>query len=257
MAALTADGGSLVAVGRDADGLAAWTSDDGADWRRHAVPDPTFIEELVDTFGPQIYQGTQMGSLTRLGDTLFSFGTFYGFNDFYRPVAWGSPEGTSWEFVESDSDFYGYGAVTDVETFHDGLVAARAIGLAGPNYSAWTWAPDTSWHETSIQSAQGASLLRLDAAASADQVVVVGQVAEHDSFTTRERITRRLDLVRCATVERVRPATGHGVGVRRGTDAGRWLDGDGHPSERRRRRLDHRGWIHVDGVRPRPRLLRR
>lgn len=181
--ALTEDGGSLVAVGRDADGLASWTSADGADWERHDVPDPTFItQEMIDLFGDQIFNGTQMGQMTRLGDTLFSFGTFYGPNDFYRPVAYGSPDGTSWEFVESDSEFYQVGSVTDVETFDDGLVAARITGLIGPNNALWTWEDGASWQETSIQSGPGAALIRLDAAASADQVIVVGQVAEHDSL---------------------------------------------------------------------------
>jgi hypothetical protein len=182
VAALAADGETLVAVGRDRDGLAAWTSSGGADWERHAVPDPTFIDEMVDTFGPQIYQGTRMGPLTRLGDTLFSFGTFSGPIDFYRPVAWRSSDGTSWEFVESDNDFYQYGAITDVETFHAGLVAARATGLIGPNNSLWTWEADASWKETSIRSARGAALVRLDAAAVGNQVVVVGQVAGREEL---------------------------------------------------------------------------
>ncbi len=184
-AALGTDRGKLVAVGRDRDdrdGLAAWTSGNGTDWERHRVPDPTFIADIIDDFGPQIYQGTRMGPLTRLGDTLFSIGTFQGFNDFYRPVGWRSADGASWEFIESTNDFYDYGALTDLETFGDGLVAARATGLIGPVNSLWTWGADTSWQETTIRSEQGAILVRLDAAPVGDSVVVVGQLAERETL---------------------------------------------------------------------------
>jgi hypothetical protein len=181
--ALITDGDTLVAVGRDADGLASWTSTDGTDWIRNPVPDPTFItDEQVDLFGPRIFDGTRMGPLTRLGDTLFSFGTFYGFNDFIRPAAYGSPDGATWEFVESNSPFYGFGAVGDAETFDDGLVATLTSGLSGPNNNLWTWEDGQSWQETSVKSRQGGHLIRLDAAASDDQVVVVGQRAENDDF---------------------------------------------------------------------------
>jgi len=181
-AALTQDGGVLVAVGRDRDGLAAWTSSNGTEWERHPVPDPTFIADMLDDFGPFLYDGTSMGALTRLGDTLFSFGTFSGPNDFYRPVAWRSADGRSWEFVESENGFYGYGAVTDAETFGDELLAARAIGLIGPIYSLWSWRSDTSWQETDVRSARGAVLVRLDAAPVGDATVAVGQVAERESL---------------------------------------------------------------------------
>jgi hypothetical protein len=180
LAAVDAVDGLILAVGRDSEGLAAWTSDDGVDWKRHAVPDPTFIAELAKTFGPDIYDGTRMGSITQLGDTIFSIGTFFGFNDFYRPVGWRSPDGKSWEFIESQSAFYDSGTVTDVEAFGDGLVAARATGLIGPSYSLWTWSPDKSWRETTIRSADKAVLVRLDAAVVGNEVVVLGQVAQTD-----------------------------------------------------------------------------
>lgn len=178
--AVIEDRGQLTAVGRDAEGLAAWTSDDGVTWVRHGVPDPTFIEGMLDDFGPQLYAGTQMGPLTRLGDTLFSIGTFYGPNDFYRPVGWRSPDGASWEFIESGNDFYGSGAVTDLTTFGDSLVAARAGGLIGPVYSLWTWNAETSWHESSVRSTvEGTTALItvLDAAVTDGSILAVGAVA--------------------------------------------------------------------------------
>ncbi len=137
---------------------------------------------MVDDFGPALYGGSGMGPLTRLGDTLFSFGTFFGPNDFYRPVGWRSPDGANWEFVESNSDFYGYGTATDAETFGEGLLAARATGLIGPSYSLWRWTSDASWQETSIRSAVGAVMVRLDAAPVGDQVIAVGQVAGRETL---------------------------------------------------------------------------
>jgi hypothetical protein len=177
---LIQDQGRLVAVGRDQDGLASWTSTDGAAWTRHDVPDPTFIADLVDDFGPQIYQRTRMGPLTRLGATLFSFGTFFSPLDFYRPVGWRSLDGVSWEFIESKNAFYEYGTVTDAETFGDTLLAARAVGLTGPVYSLWTWTADTSWRESSVRSVtEGIATLvtALDAAVGDGAVLVVGDVA--------------------------------------------------------------------------------
>jgi hypothetical protein len=154
----------------------------GTDWERHGAPDPTFIADMVDDFGPSIGDGIDMGRLIRLGETLFSFGTFHGFNDFYRPVAWRSSDGARWEFIESESAFYGYGAVNDVETFEDGLLAARATGLIGPAYDLWAWNSDSSWRETGIRSAEGAILVSLDAATIDDAIVAVGQVAERESL---------------------------------------------------------------------------
>lgn len=177
---LTEDRGQLVAVGRDADGLASWTSTDGATWARHEVPDPTFIEDMVDDFGPQLYAGTRMGPMTRLGDTLFSFGTFYGPIDFYRPVGWRSSDGASWEFIESESAFYEYGAVTDVATFGDTILAARTRGL-DPTYSLWTWTAETSWRESGVRSTvEGivALITVLDAAEGDGAILAVGGVAQ-------------------------------------------------------------------------------
>jgi len=175
--ALTEDRGQLVAVGRDADGLASWTSTDGVTWARHDVPDPTFIAGMLDDFGPPVYDGTGMGSLTRLGDTLFSFGAFWGDNDFYRPVGWRSPDGASWEFIESENEFYSYGAVTDVTTFGDTILAARATGLIGPVYSLWTWTAETSWQESSVRSTNEATITVLDIAVADGGILAVGGVA--------------------------------------------------------------------------------
>jgi hypothetical protein len=181
IAALATDRGRLVAVGRDKDGLASWTSDGGNNWERHEVADPTFIEGMLDDFGdfgPQLYAGTSMGSMARLGNTLFSIGTFWGPIDFYRPVGWRSADGTTWEFIESKSEYFTYGAVTDVETFGDGLLSARATGLTGPNYGLWRWGAQSSWQETSVKSTNDAILVSLDIASIEDSAMAIGQLAQ-------------------------------------------------------------------------------
>lgn len=175
--AVIEDGGQLVAVGRDEAGLASWTSTDGATWARHDVPDPTFIKDLIDDFGVALYGGTRMGPMTRLGDTLFSFGTWYGPNDAYRPVGWRSADGTSWEFIESQSEFYTYGALSDAATAGDTLLAARATGLIGPIYSLWTWTAETSWRESRVRSTDDATITVLDAAVDDAEILAVGEVA--------------------------------------------------------------------------------
>jgi hypothetical protein len=174
--ALISDSGRLVAVGRDADGLASWTSADGRDWTRHDVPDPTFIKAMVDDFGPAVYGGTTMGSLVRLGDTLFSFGTFFGPNDFYRPVAWRSPDGASWEFIESKNEFYQGGALTDAEVSGQTVLAARATGLSIAEYGLWTWTTETSWRQTAVGSTRNATITMLDTAAAGRGILAVGDV---------------------------------------------------------------------------------
>lgn len=243
MAAVGTVGDSVVVAGRDRAGLAAWTSADGAEWQRHSVPDPTFLKQMVELFGPSIYDGTRMGPIATLGDTTFSIGTFYGPNDFYRPVGWRSTDGKTWEFIESESEFYSGGAVTDVETLGEGLVAARLTGLNGPSYSLWTWSPDTSWQETRIQSADKAHLVRLDAAPVGNGVVVVGQVAENDMLTnlganhavawtsTDGQRWRELDLpqgMASACGVEAAPTDGFTVmGLRPNGDAAAWTTSDG------------------------------
>ncbi len=171
---LTTHSGSFVAVGRDQDGLASWTSTDGVAWERHPVPDPAFIEELVNDFGPDLYDGTSMGSMTALGDTLFSIGTFWGPNDFYRPVGWRSTNGASWEFIESDNEFYQYGTVTDLATLDRTLVAAHATGLIAAGYSLWTWTAGTSWQQSAVQSTSEETIPALHVAVGARSVLAVG-----------------------------------------------------------------------------------
>lgn len=176
--ALISDRGQLVAAGRDNDGLASWTSSDGVAWQRHPVPDPTFLEAMVEDFGAAVYDRSGMGPMTKLGDTLFSFGTFSGDNDFYRPVGWRSLDGASWEFIESTNEFYTYGTVTAAIAMDDGLLAARATGLIGPVYGMWEWTAESSWQPTDIKSTDRAVLSFLDVAVADGTAVAVGALAE-------------------------------------------------------------------------------
>lgn len=118
-----------------------------------------------------------MGQMTRLGETLFSFGTFSGPNDFYRPLGWRSSDGVSWEFIESASDFYGYGTVTGVRTVGDALLAARAIGLAGPAYDLWQWTGETSWQQSNVRSTNGVVIVSVSLAVDDGSALATGEVA--------------------------------------------------------------------------------
>jgi hypothetical protein len=171
---LTADRGQLVAVGRDGQGLASWTSSDGVEWERHSVPDPSFIKDMDDA---SLYDGTSTGQMTKLSETLFSFGGFSGPGDFYRPVAWRSADGVSWEFIESQSEFYSYGAVGGVRTMGDALLAARVTGLIAPRYDLWRWTDKTSWQRSDVRSTDDVVIVSMNLAVDDGSAFIVGGAA--------------------------------------------------------------------------------
>ncbi len=188
--AVGVDDGRFVAVGRDEVGLAAWTSPDGIKWERHHVPDPSFVDyppyEAEPDSLPNPPSGSGMGPIFRLGDTLFSFGIFSGFNDFYRPIAWRSPDGETWEFVESDSEFFSYGAATDFAISGGTIVAAHATGLIGPIYSVWRWTAATSWQITGLSSTMEQSLDIADLTWTGAQFVAVGAMLDPTEASQEE-----------------------------------------------------------------------
>ena len=85
------DGSRFVAVGAGSasEGSTAWTSDDGLDWERHAVPERSF-GEIGD--GQELRAG--MGKLLRLDDTVYSFGSMQ-FMDSVQGQDGGGPMATS------------------------------------------------------------------------------------------------------------------------------------------------------------------
>jgi hypothetical protein len=153
--AVAVDGAQLVAVGATADGPTAWTSPDGVTWEPHGVPQPNYLDEYregqhYDYPGedPRLYLNlASMGPLARLGDTLFSFGTFAGDNDYYRPLGWHSADGTEWEFIDSKNAFFQCCFLKDLETGDPGLLAVQHnFGEYGGEM--WLWTPETSWELT-------------------------------------------------------------------------------------------------------------
>ena len=104
--AASVDRGRFVAVGRVGQQLTAWTSEDAATWQASDVPDPTFVADAADVFGPGVYEKATMGPIARLGETLYSLGTYWGDNDFVRPVGWRLSDGGAWEYIESESAFF-------------------------------------------------------------------------------------------------------------------------------------------------------
>lgn len=168
VAAVAVDGERLIAVGRDADGLAAWVSSDGVSWERHVVPDPGSLDTLGDSLG------LSMGPIARLGDTLFSFGTFRGVTDYRRPLGWRSPDGIDWEYIESDNPFFGYGGVVHLTASDSALVAVTEGGLIGPAQTVWRWTSETSWTETALISTADRALAIHDVIWGDGRYVAVG-----------------------------------------------------------------------------------
>lgn len=160
------DGDRLIVVGRDGGGLAAWISTDGVSWQRQSVPDPTVDTPIPDGWG--------MGPIVRLGDTLYSFGTLQGGGDFRRPVGWRSSDGANWEFIESSSQFFQFGGLTDVIASDVALLAVTEGGLIAPYQTAWRWTADTSWTATDLASRSDQTLLIYDVVWNDETYVAVG-----------------------------------------------------------------------------------
>ncbi len=154
-----ADRSRFVAVGSGTNGATAWTSQDGRTWQELDVPERSFgeIDEGVELTG-------SMGTLVRMGDTLYSFGGM-SFMDAVAGAGWRWTDGETWQVIESQSAFFG-GTVTAVAANDEALVAATlsfALGLFG-SYTTWRWTPATSWTETPLSSSE-------------DQVIVVEAIA--------------------------------------------------------------------------------
>lgn len=181
--AVSVDRGAFVAVGRVAQQLTSWTSQDAIVWQESAVPDPTFLDDAADTFGSTVFELSRMGSIARLGDTLFSFGTFSGYNDSVHPVGWRLSDGGAWEYIESESPFFGEccGLFT-VVAGGPGLLAMKH-NFAVYSGETWLWTAESSWQETTpIKAADtgtsGTDLL--DAVWANDKFIVVGVAAQVD-----------------------------------------------------------------------------
>jgi len=183
--AVTVDSGQFVAVGKTAAGLAAWMSPDGVTWGLHPVPQPRPDQILPNFPGDQSqFLGLLfMGPLARLGDTLYSFGTFGGFIDFIRPLGWRSIDGMRWEFIESDNEFFAYGSIQDLAAGDTGLLAARGGGYGQFADGVWLWTPESSWTETGLASSPESFITILDLAWSDSGFIAVGVSAQRDLST--------------------------------------------------------------------------
>jgi hypothetical protein len=177
VAAVAPDRGTLVAVSFDPEDRVAWSSTDGRAWAEDPVPDPA-PSDCEFYYETRCFPNTAgMGQLVRLGDTLYSFGRTEGFNDYVRPVGWRLTDGQSWQAIQSQSEFYSYGVVSDAAASDDALVAATF------NYAQYTsdvsrWMADTSWMATDLMG-QGDSLLDVyDMAWSEGSFLAVGAIPE-------------------------------------------------------------------------------
>jgi hypothetical protein len=149
--AVAVDGARLVAVGATAEGSdawtsAAWTSPDGVTWEQHAVPQSSVVDDYTGTNAG----GESMGPLARLGDTLFSFGSFSAYDgDVVQPVGWRSADGTEWESIESENTFFVQGGgVHDLVAGDPGLLALTRGPVVEYGGEMWLWTAETSWVQT-------------------------------------------------------------------------------------------------------------
>jgi hypothetical protein len=144
-----ADRSRFVAVGIGTDGATAWTSQDGRTWLEVDVPERSFGE-----IGDGVELTGTMGTLVRLGDTLYSFGGM-NFMDAVAGAGWRWTDGEAWQVIESQSSFFA-GTVTAAAANDEALVAATvsyATGLFG-SYTTWRWTPATSWTQTPLMSSE-------------------------------------------------------------------------------------------------------
>jgi hypothetical protein len=150
--AVAVDGARLVAVGATADGSdawtsTAWTSPDGVTWEPHAVPRSSVLQEYRGLGEPG---AESMGPLARLGDTLFSFGTFSAMDgDVAQPLGWRSADGTEWESIESENAFFVEGGgMQDLVSGDPGLLALTRGSVVEYGGQIWLWTAETSWVRT-------------------------------------------------------------------------------------------------------------
>ena len=195
IASLLGDGARFVAVGRAGDTYedphAAWTSTDGLSWTTHAVPIAS-LDEIDAQFpdqGPDFAsRWAGMGQLVRLGDTVYSIGSF-SINDGVRPVGWRWTDGGAWQAITSSSPYYEQGIPEDVVSGDGAIVAARMnVGL---NYveadsTVWTWRPDTSWVQSDLSVNDDEPIVITDLAWSDGTFLAVGFVsaASEEETTT-------------------------------------------------------------------------
>lgn len=173
VAAVAVDAEHFVAAGRDADGLAAWTSSDGRLWERHSVPVPP------GDFTLENCPGNWMGPLARLGGTLYSIGNLTGCGgDYGALMGWRSPDGVNWEVIESDNAFFASGQLMHLTASDAALVAVIENGLIAPSQNVWRWSSETSWTPTDLIFTTERTLAVRDLIWAAGRFVAVGATFE-------------------------------------------------------------------------------
>ena len=166
---VVAFGGAYVAVGTIERVPTAWTSADGEDWERHAVP---YDPPEGDAPG---MPGPWMGNLVEHDGYLYAIGGYQGGGDGISPLGWRSPDGRTWEQIASQSPFYtdGY-LVMRLVSGAPGLLALTH-GFAAMSGGVWLWTPEGSWAEvTDAFPATSGGAEFYDASWADGQYVVVG-----------------------------------------------------------------------------------
>jgi hypothetical protein len=167
------EGSRFVAVGVGSDGTAAWTSVDGQTWEEEPVPDFPVVEPE-----PGVSVDAVMGTLVRLDDTVYSFGTVY-FIDAPYFTGWRRTDGESWQRIESDNPFFDAGALTAVTAGDHALVAVMSAPYAFGN-AIWRWRADTSWVAATLDAEAGEENRVGEVAWSGGTFLAVGHTAVPD-----------------------------------------------------------------------------
>ena len=163
-----ADGDTWIAGGWDADdGPAAWTASDARTWVRSDVEN----QKPDETFG-----GPRLGPITRLGESLLSFGTMIGAGDGRGVYGWRSLDGTRWEAIESASPLFVNGYFVHEIAAGDPALVAVESQFALDAGRLWTWTEATSWVETTPGASGDTSsgIQPLDVVWSDERFVAVG-----------------------------------------------------------------------------------
>jgi hypothetical protein len=173
VAAVIADRDRFVIVSAGPESRVARTSADGLTWDDHVVPDPA-PSNCTEFYDPICFPNSAgMGLLVRLGDTLYSIGTTESFNDYLRPVGWRWTDGQPWQAIQSQSEFYAFGQVSNLTASDTALVATK-FGAARFGSNVWRWTPATSWVAADLAGSVETPKEIFDVTWGADRYVAIG-----------------------------------------------------------------------------------
>lgn len=193
---VTVGGPGLVAVGQGDDGVAVWTSVDGAKWSRVPHDDTAF--------GPS---GT-MQSVTAGGPGLVAVGGSSDFDDQDGDaIVWTSVDGTTWSRVPHDEAVFGgegQQRMENVTTGGPGLVAVGWVSAGdAPDSAVWTSVDGIAWsrvpHDDGVFGGAGEQTMH-SVTVGGPGLVAVGADGFDDGIDRGQMAMHRRDFIGQAAV---------------------------------------------------------